>query len=152
MNGLARSFVTYLNEALLKDHMDVCHSLELDTVNSVYLVDHHIDPKKIQKWVFKSKKEANLKLAQPPALEKNFKKYLFQVQTKPNNGIYEFNMVVESVIKNGNTLNAQLIKAAKLDKKLISRINKYGNDEHCIHDKFPDLRKYCYCYANHTLV
>ena len=144
--SFAKSFVNYLNENVLIGHLDLCHKLELDSVNSAYSVSSHIDPTKVKRYDFKSLSERKLGILQPPPIENNFKKYLFQVQTKPNNGIYEFNVVIENKINRlGREKHVDLSKSAYFDKKLISRVNEYGHDEHCIHDTFPDLRKYCYC-------
>lgn len=142
MIKLAKTFVEYLNSDVLKEHLDLCHKLELDQLNSVYQVDSYLDTikpkkKKLTNW-------ERTHLLQPPAIELNYKKYLFQVQTKPNNGIYEFNLLVENKINKAQS-KRDFSKLPKLSTMLISRINKYGNDEHCIHDTFPDLRKFCYC-------
>ena len=92
-------------------------------------------------------------LLRPPTVETDFLKYLFQVQTKPNGGIYEFEIEIEkNVVQRRREQQQQrstIINYFKylpaLTNNLISRINKYGNDEHCIHDDFPDLRKFCFC-------
>jgi hypothetical protein len=127
-----------------KDHSDLCETLELDKVNSVYQVDSYIDP---TLKMFQSKQtpqEKKMNLLKPPAVENNFMKYLFQVQTKPNGGIYEFEIEVEKNLRGPGNKQSRMELPA-LAHNLISRINKYGNNEHCIHDKFPDLRKFCYC-------
>lgn len=139
MLQLANSFTSYLNSVILKGHLDLCHPLELYTINSVFKVSSYIDPHRGQA---KRKRSQKLNLLEAPRIEKNFEKYLFQVRTKPNNGVYEFSIVLESTINNRTTGQSQV---GKINRKFISRINKYGSVEHCIHDKFPDLRKYCYC-------
>lgn len=135
---LADVFVDYVNNNLLKEHMDLCNELEVDTVNSVYLMNSYLNTTERRTVVPKNKHAKTLRLLQPPKIETDYKKYLFVVTTKPNHGEYEFTITVQ---------NAVAGKGVKyeLDKSMISRINKYGNDEHCIHDKYPDLRKYCYC-------
>ena len=139
MIELANIFIDYVNYKILGDHMDQCSRLELDKVNSVYLSSSHI--KMTDREVFKTKSKA--KLLTPPPIKKNYKKYLFQVKTKPNQAVYEFNIIIEETAQNSN--KKKLINLAKIDRSQLSRINKYGNDAHCIHYKFPDLRKYCYC-------
>ncbi|KAK6979636.1 hypothetical protein BgiMline_020622, partial [Biomphalaria glabrata] len=54
--------------------------------------------------------------------------------TKPGDGVFEV------------TVTHQL-KENKLEvnKKDISRTNKYGNASHCVVNKEPFLRPYCYC-------
>ncbi|GIY06873.1 uncharacterized protein CDAR_76941 [Caerostris darwini] len=60
--------------------------------------------------------------------------YQVQIETYPSEGIYE------SIVK----YNAE-DKKYYVKEEEISRVNMYGNQEHCIHDEFPELRKYCYC-------
>ena len=95
------------------------------------------------------KPNKNVDLAVAPQVEKDYFKYLFQILTKPNGGIYEFEIVIENNIRiakrRRNNINNNLKDSLVLNHNLISRINKYGNDESCIHDTFPDLRKFCYC-------
>ncbi|GIX81283.1 uncharacterized protein CEXT_740621 [Caerostris extrusa] len=60
--------------------------------------------------------------------------YQVQIETYPSEGIYE------SIVK----YNVE-DKKYHVKEEEISRVNMYGNQEHCIHDEFPELRKYCYC-------
>lgn len=140
--NIAEYFVSYLNKDILGGHLDLCHELELDTVNSVYLTSSYLKSDKQHKVGWDDNKHIKkLNLLQPPKVEKDYKKYLFVITTKPNRGEYEFTITVQNSV-NGKKKNENNIE---IDQGLISRINKYGNDEHCIHDQFPDLRKYCYC-------
>ena len=139
---MANTFVRYLNEVILKEHLDVCHQLELDTVDSVFLMNSHIDPSE-QRFFKTNDTKTDRLFIQPPKIETNYNKYLFQIKTKPNSAEYEFTLTVENDISIKS--EEDLIKLTDIDKKQISRLNKYGNDEHCIHDTFPDLRKFCYC-------
>ena len=140
--NLANFFDDYVNKDLLKDRLDLCSELEIDTVNSVYLVTSYLNTTERRLFVPKNKEALeNNKLAQPPKVETDYKKYLFSVTTKPNNGEYEFTVLVQNRLDGTNGDSG-------LDNATISRINKYGNDEHCIHEKYPDLRKYCYCQDN----
>ena len=86
----------------------------------------------------------NKKLLVAPSVEKDYLKYLFQIQTKPNGGIYEFEIEIEKNVGKNETIN-DLKNMPIFKNNLISRINKYGHDEHCIHNDFPDLRQFCYC-------
>lgn len=63
-----------------------------------------------------------------------FETYQLKVETLPGQGIYEF-----SVLYYVST------DAFKLKIEDISRINQYGNQDSCIHETFPELRKFCYC-------
>ena len=87
----------------------------------------------------------NLNLLVAPTVEKDYLKYLFQVQTKPNGGIYEFEIEIEKNVGNNNETINDLKNVPIFNNNLISRINKYSHDEHCIHNDFPDLRQFCYC-------
>jgi hypothetical protein len=112
---LAQVFIDHINNFLLKDTLELCHRLEIDQVVSVYLMDSYLN-----------------KTHNYSQFETDFKRYIFSVLTKPNNGAYEFAITVQNLLKT-------------LDEKQICRTNKYGDDEHCIHDKYPQLREYCYC-------
>lgn len=60
--------------------------------------------------------------------------YQVQIRAFPSDAIYEAS-VTHHTVKNKFT-----VKETE-----ISRVNMYGNQEHCIHDTYPNLRKYCYC-------
>jgi len=137
---LAEEFVEFINADLLKGHTDLCARLELASVNSVYQINSYIksDDKVHVVPINGNKAIKKLNMLKPPKIERDFRKYLFMVTTRPNGGEYEFTMTVQRSVKDNK-------ETREIDKLLISRINKYGDDEHCIHESFPDLRKYCYC-------
>ncbi|GBM49216.1 hypothetical protein AVEN_158189-1 [Araneus ventricosus] len=60
--------------------------------------------------------------------------YQVQLLASPSGGIYE------AIVK-----YSQLDDAYRINEHELSRINMYGNQEHCVHDEYPELRKYCYC-------
>ena len=60
--------------------------------------------------------------------------YQIQVRTLPGNGLYE--ATVKHITWSGTFL---------IDDREISRINKYGNQPHCVMERLPHLRPYCYC-------
>ncbi|GFS48903.1 uncharacterized protein TNIN_22251 [Trichonephila inaurata madagascariensis] len=60
--------------------------------------------------------------------------YQVQVITYPSEGIYE------AIVK-----YSESDKQYRVKEEEISRVNMYGDQEHCIHDDYPELRKYCYC-------
>ncbi|XP_015905104.1 uncharacterized protein [Parasteatoda tepidariorum] len=60
--------------------------------------------------------------------------YQVQLRASPSDGIYE------ASVKHITSSNQFLVKEFEL-----SRVNMYANQEHCIHDTYPNLRKYCYC-------
>ena len=60
--------------------------------------------------------------------------YQLGIITRPNHGHYE-----ATVIYSGKEDRFHLTG------KLISRTNRYRNQPHCVAEKRPKLRKYCYC-------
>ena len=129
--------MNYINNNVLKHRLDLCHKLEIDTVDHAYLTSSSLNA--TQK-LNKPKDHLKLNLLRAPSVSFGYKQYLFVVTTKPNGGEYEFTLNVESKLD-----DPKADEKIQIDKSLISRINKYGNAPHCIHDTFPDLRKYCYC-------
>jgi hypothetical protein len=154
---IAKKFVSYLNNILLKDHFDLCSKLEFIKINHVFQLETVIPKKKefkhenfsLIKW-FESliNRIFNFYLVEP-TVEKDFKKYFFQIVTAPNNAIYEFTVVDETYINgvNKEEIIAEDVKSNlfEIDHKAISRIDRYGDQSKCIHDQYPDLRKYCFC-------
>ena len=60
--------------------------------------------------------------------------YQVTIVTKPNGGHYEGTLSYSP--------KDDKFRAKESD---ISRTNKYGSQPHCVSDKLPRLRKYCYC-------
>lgn len=60
--------------------------------------------------------------------------YQIQLIASPSDGMYEATM-------HYNVLDEQF----SLKETEISRINRYGDQDWCIHDNLPNLRKYCHC-------
>lgn len=145
LTDMARLFVAYLNEDILKESLDKCVKLELNDVTRVYLLESSIDIEYTNK--IKSSNFdffSNLNLLRPPPIEQGYQKFLFQITTKPNNGLYEFTIEIENNFKE----NKSYLNKVKINKDKISRLDKYGNSSSCIFDTFPDLRKYCFCKTN----
>ena len=142
LKDIASLFMDFLNTNLLGDQSNLCSKLVLKHINKVYLLDSFIDSKKKKKaesvGFFKLHR-----LLEEPDIQVEFKKYLFQITTSPNEAIYEFTVTYESQLQDSS--HAIDLSKVKIDQSLISRINSYGNSSHCIFNKFPDLRKYCYC-------
>jgi len=140
---IAQVFIEYLNEEILSGHLDNCERLELDDVNKVFLLDsfvntHLADNRKKSTnrnffWAFLD----SWKLLQEVPIEIEFKKFQFQVSTKPNGGLYEFTVTSEPTTAGALSF--------KVEAATISRINAYGNSAWCIADRYPDLRKFCSC-------
>ena len=59
----------------------------------------------------------------------------FQVtlETFPNHGVFE------ATIQVNMTADSYLVMDG------VSRLDMYGNQPACIQDRYPDLRKFCYC-------
>ncbi|XP_066911454.1 uncharacterized protein [Clytia hemisphaerica] len=60
--------------------------------------------------------------------------YEVVLETGPNSAAYFEATLVQNIRTREITVNGD-----------ISRINKYGNQPHCIAEEFPHLRQYCYC-------
>lgn len=60
--------------------------------------------------------------------------YQLQITVLPGESIFEASLIYDS---NNNQFHVNITD--------ISRINVYGNQAHCIMEKNPDLRKFCYC-------
>ncbi|KFM58832.1 hypothetical protein X975_14483, partial [Stegodyphus mimosarum] len=60
--------------------------------------------------------------------------YQVQLRASPSDAVFE------ASVKHSTIKKTFLVKENEL-----SRVNMYANQEHCIHDKYPSLRKYCYC-------
>ena len=55
------------------------------------------------------------------------------IETYPNKGIFEGTVQVNM------TAGSYMLMADA------SRLDMYGNQPRCVQEKYPDLRKYCYC-------
>ena len=67
-------------------------------------------------------------------MKANFEMFQVTIMTKPGGALYEATVT--------HLLNEDTYVAKQTD---ISRINKYGNQPHCVMAEFPHLRAYCYC-------
>ena len=65
--------------------------------------------------------------------------YQLTLRTSPSEALYEA------------TVSYRNTGEYTVDEKSISRINKYGNQPACISDKYPHLRKYCFCEMASTV-
>ena len=142
---VAKKFVEFINTQILKSFENKCHLLEIKNVNSVHFLETII---KSENFVIKSDAPKGLKLLVPPKIEKSYYKFIFQVETSPNDGLYEFVADLE-VDADADYLdlsdNSKIMKNLNLSEKKISRLNQYGNQSSCIHHSNPELRKYCFC-------
>lgn len=146
---LANDFIHYVNNEILLGHDSKCSKLTIDKINNVYQLEasnslRHQKNKPSSRvnneyFFYRIIKPFIAPVIKSIEVTVNYEQYQIQLQTKPNLAIYEFTANVERNFKNPKEYKIYFNKA------LISRINKYGNQSICIHDKFPDLRKYCYC-------
>jgi hypothetical protein len=128
----------------LVNHTNRCLVLELSKINKVYLLEASkslagLDKIPIDESLSISEKFFKRTMAKQVELVTNYEQYQIQFETKPNFGVYETTISVERNFKNFDDFRVSI------DASLISRLNKYGNQSVCIHDEFPDLRKYCFC-------
>ncbi|KAK2145346.1 hypothetical protein LSH36_687g03049 [Paralvinella palmiformis] len=61
--------------------------------------------------------------------------YQLSIETRPGGGLFEATVTHDMFRKDSFGVNT----------KEISRINRYGDQPHCIRDTLPHLRPYCYC-------
>ena len=140
-------FTDYINNNLLKNHLNMCHELHLDQILNVYLIDSHISKNKQTKKKINQDINTQFNLLTEPEVKIDYEEYFFQIKTIPNNAIYEFTMTNELNYLNKHKIKTPLdfVSNIKINKDKISRINMYGNQSDCIKNDYPDLRKYCYC-------
>ena len=144
---MSKLFVDFINKDILKNHSDDCVELELQNITRVYLLESSIDLDYTNKQSKSSNFDfLNLNLLKAPAVEQGLQRFLFQIITKPNNAFFEFTIDVENNLKDSNY--DEYLNYVSIKKDKISRIDKYANTSSCIAEKYPDLRKYCYCRSN----
>jgi hypothetical protein len=137
---------THLNEVVLSKHFEKCHRLVLHKVNRVYLQESSIEPSKVNNItkpsfissMFAIKKWFAPSLLTPPPIEYDYQQFLFQIETRPNKGLYEFTLTNEFDLN-------KFENKFSVNEKSVSRIDKYGNSSWCIFKSHPDLRQFCYC-------
>ncbi|KAL4219938.1 hypothetical protein ACF0H5_020349 [Mactra antiquata] len=61
------------------------------------------------------------------------------IETLPNKGLYESTIQVNMTSGDYTVIEDE-----------VSRLDMYGNQPACVQDKYPDLRKYCYCMKQST--
>ncbi|XP_013417413.1 uncharacterized protein LOC106178672 [Lingula anatina] len=117
--------------SIIESQSHVCHKLELGNVSRI--VRYSGANEAILQFRESADRDGRL-----PDFSDNMamSEILYQINlsTKPGNGHFE--ATVHHAVQSGNF--------TVYDKE-ISRINKYGNQPHCIAGKLPHLRAYCYC-------
>lgn len=113
-----------------QDNRNICHELRVDEVKwSAKLIPQ----KSLMR--FKSNKDVDGFLADLTAKTKvSYDMYQVKIITSPSNAIYESSVLYDF------TSNEFRVKLSD-----ISRVNKYGEQAHCIYTENPELRKFCYC-------
>ena len=133
----------------MRDHLNKCSVLKLAKITKIYLLEASKSvrgkkPVESNENFFKNLinrfiRPNRFNLLKEVELVKNFEQYQIQLETIPNYGLYETTINLERNLKNFKDFTVHI------DQNLISRLNKYGNQSICIHNEFPDLRKYCFC-------
>ncbi|XP_071034753.1 uncharacterized protein [Parasteatoda tepidariorum] len=129
VNEVGKAVIDYMNK-LTEVQRDKCEILHLKEVTRI----EKLQPNKA---LLKFKKNADKDgFVGEFSDDTKLTEVVYQVQLRasPSNGIFEASLM------HSKTKNLFSIKEHEL-----SRINMYGNQEHCIHDTYPELRKYCYC-------
>ena len=101
---------------ILTNHTDVCHVLQMSNIKNAFT---YTPDDSLLKFRFTTEVEVL---------------YQLTIAMRPGNGIFE--ATVKHIISE-NTF--------KLSDGEISRINKYGDQPHCVQNRWPNLRPYCYC-------
>ncbi|CAH1258493.1 Hypp2015 [Branchiostoma lanceolatum] len=123
----AKYLVSHINSLTLP-HRNNCMELSLKNITHAEIVKPNKRLLQFQESTlqFHEAKFGNM-------LRLPFIDFMLTVETEPNGGMYEAS--VRKWLKRNHT-------EVMAD---ISRINRYGDHPKCIRDKFPRLRKYCYC-------
>eukprot|EP00794_Sanderia_malayensis_P006021 gene6021-6720_t len=129
---LAKKTVEFINRVKnsTSDSELKCANLELDNVTYAGVTEHVSE-------AFESMSFANdylIQLSDEPSEVENLKpkSYRLILTVKPSGGMYE-----ASIYKDGEN-------GVHIDPE-ISRINLYGSQPKCIAEKYPHLRKFCFC-------
>lgn len=119
----------YINE-LNSNQTDLCNRLTIRQITRA----QKIEPEK-DLLHFKKSADANgfvPDLSDQTKVENEL--YQLQLVAEPSGGMYEATVHYNVVNKKFSVKESE-----------ISRINRYGDQDHCIHDSLPNLRKYCHC-------
>ena len=144
---LANAIVEFINNKILSNHLSKCMELQLAKINKIFQLEAFESVRVIKKnkssvkenFFYKLIKNIIRPVAKEVEVMKNYEQYQIQLETSPNNAIYETTITVERDLKDSYRYSINV------DPNLISRLNGYGKQSICIHDEFPDLRKYCFC-------
>ncbi len=125
----AWALISQINQ-LTQDFRDQCEELML---SKIIKVEKYTPSEKLLRFVGNIDRDGRI-----PEFNEKMEKgvndmYQVTVQTMPNNGMYEATAVLQAQIN------------YVVDSSYISRINRYGDDPHCIINSHPHLRPYCYC-------
>ena len=126
----SESLVNFINNLNSNYTSELCYQLTVKQITRA----QKIEPKKDLLHFKKSADENGFvpDLSDRTKVENEL--YQIQIITAPSNGMYEA------------TIHYNIIdKQFSLKESEISRINKYGRQDECIHDTHPQLRKYCHC-------
>ena len=136
IKNLAKFVVTFMNNLTFRysELENLCHKLVLKKINSAY---SDMPSDKLQ-FFEKSRRDEECDSCGVILGDKSVNNlaedtlHQLQLTTSPNEGFYEATVKMKKGVP---SLAGE-----------ISRIDAYKNQPNCIADKFPHLRKYCYCF------
>ena len=129
---LALNLIEFMKEKLKsrEETATLCEPLGLSQIIRVQRIKTNEHVRKFSRTFRKGCDECGVKMKNKAY---NSKSYEVVLQTRPNSAFFEATLVqdvqTKEIVVNGE----------------ISRINKYGQQPHCIAEKFPHLRPFCYC-------
>ena len=115
------------------NHTDLCESVEHQQTVSVAYFEPEEDLMKFKES--KGHEKYDMSGSTKTDINKTFQ---ITIETSPGSGMFEASFDTTK----GDTFRL---------KDEVSRINKYGSAANCVEQKYPDLRKFCYCkHTNNT--
>jgi hypothetical protein len=125
----AHAVVTAINTETKQQH--VCAPLALETIDVAMKFSPNEKVLKFKQSLDEHGRKPDLS----DKMETTTELYQVTIATKPGGGKFEATVTHEMF--NGSYFSINM--------KELSRINKYGKQPHCVSEKLPHLRPYCYC-------
>ncbi|WAR28886.1 hypothetical protein MAR_014590 [Mya arenaria] len=131
------ALVRFLNNQT-KHVRTICEPLQFQALHHAFLLIPNEKVLMFQKSLDEDNRVANF------SSQVNIDHAHFQVtiETSPNRGLFETTVQVNMTAGTYTVIESE-----------ISRLDRYGSQPACVQEKYPDLRKYCYCknYKNATV-
>ncbi|ESP04838.1 hypothetical protein LOTGIDRAFT_109590 [Lottia gigantea] len=131
----ALEIVSYINRKT-ESLRDMCMKIQLDKIVIAVMVLPNEQVLRYKSSKDDDQREANF----TSDINMDKAHYQITIETAPNMGIYEATVEVDF----RNETYKYNITAD------ISRIDRYGDQPKCVQEKYPNLRKYCFCHKNQT--